>query len=121
MAVRRDLTIDGAVQILAANRFGSNTDLLIACRDLGYIGERVLDPTYGRGNWWTKWRPADLTCHDIASDGVDFRDLPHDAGSFDTVAFDPPYIPQGGRTTSTEQGFLERYGLLTVPKTSCAS
>jgi hypothetical protein len=109
--------------ILAAQKWTTNADLICSARDLGYIGDRVLDPTYGRGNWWKKWQPNELVAHDLILDGVDFRDLP-DEGLFDTVAFDPPYIPQGGRDTSTlsEAGasghFLDRYGLRTVPSTN---
>jgi hypothetical protein len=73
--------------------------------------------TYGKGNFWTDYRPANLTTHDIAIDGVDFRNLPHDSGSFDVVVFDPPYITQGGRDTSTIPDFLDAYGLVEVPKT----
>jgi hypothetical protein len=79
--------------------------------------DRVLDVTYGRGLFWTDYRPTDLTTHDIAIDGVDFRDLPHEDESFDVVVFDPPYIAQGGRETSQLPDFMDRYGLVDVPKT----
>ena len=78
----------------------------------------VLDVTYGRGNFWTVYRPANLTTHDIAIDGVDFRSLPEPDGAVDVVVFDPPYIAQGGRETSTLPGFLDAYGLHDVPKTA---
>ena len=102
--------------ILAATNWASNAELIIDAHRLGYIGDRVLDPTYGRGNWWKLWQPVELVTHDIRIDGVDFRDLPDD-GLFDTIAFDPPYVPQGGRATSTTQEFLDRYGLVEVPST----
>lgn len=111
--------------IVAAQRWANNAALIEDARDLGYISGRVLDPTYGRGSWWKNWRPDNLTTHDLALDGVDFRALPSD-GLFDTITFDPPYIPQGGRETSTlgEAGasghFLDRYGLRTVPTTNGA-
>jgi hypothetical protein len=118
--------------ILAAQTWRSNAELIETARDLGYIGARVLDPTYGRGTWWKNWRPDELVAHDIKLDGVDFRHLPDD-GLFDTAVFDPPYIPQGGRETSTlapvspehhdefgrrRPDFLHRYGLLEVPSTN---
>lgn len=79
--------------------------------------DRVVDITYGRGKFWTDYRPTDLTIHDIALDGVDFRKLPYEAGAFDVVVFDPPYIAQGGRDTSTLPDFMDRYGLADAPKT----
>lgn len=116
--------------ILAAHQWRNNSALIDDARALGYIGSRVLDPTYGRGNWWKKWQPDELVKHDLKLDGVDFRDLP-DEGLFDTVAFDPPYIPQGGRDTSTlgapchhddfkrtKSNFLDSYGLRHGPKTT---
>lgn len=90
----------------------------------------VVDVTYGRGLFWTRHRPARLVAHDLALDGVDFRQLPEADASVDVVVFDPPYIPQGGRDTSTirqqsgitnggtrSAGFLERYGLIDGPRT----
>ncbi len=73
--------------------------------------DEVLDTTYGRGNFWTHYRPADLTCHDLAIDGVDFRALPEDDESCDVVVFDPPYIVRGGVASSTRPEFFERFGL----------
>lgn len=93
----------------------------------------VVDVTYGRGNFWTRYRPGRLVAHDLVLDGVDFRQLPEADASVDVVVFDPPYIPQGGRETSTLRsrgahqpgdgnvrargGFLERYGLVDGPRT----
>lgn len=87
----------------------------------------VLDATYGNGMFWTHYRPERLIMHDISLDGVDFRQLPEADASIDVVIFDPPYIPQGGRETSTIRdgarmtaggngGFLQRYGLVDGPK-----
>lgn len=73
----------------------------------------VVDVTYGRGNFWTHYRPGRLVAHDLILDGVDFRQL--DA-TVDVVVFDPPYIPQGGRDTSTCPQFIDRYGLREAPK-----
>lgn len=79
----------------------------------------VVDVTYGKGNFWTVFRPANFIAHDLyVGDGVDFRNLPEGDSSVDVVVLDPPYIPQGGRTTSTTQDFLDRYGLHEVPKTA---
>jgi hypothetical protein len=82
----------------------------------------VVDMTYGRGLFWTKYRPARLVGHDLITDGVDFRQLPEADGTVDVAVFDPPYISPGGRTTSTLDGrggdagdFNERYGLTDTP------
>lgn len=79
--------------------------------------DEVLDVTYGKGNFWTDYQPRFLTGHDLIFDGVDFRHLPEADGTIDVVVFDPPYIAQGGRETSTVPDFLDRYGLVEVPKT----
>jgi hypothetical protein len=94
---------------------GSNADLIAATAAL-YIDGTVLDVTYGRGGWWRRYRPADLTCHDLYTlDGVDFRALPEPDRSVDTVCFDPPYVPQGGTSsTAGSAEFRDRYGLTAV-------
>jgi hypothetical protein len=76
----------------------------------------VLDVTYGRGRFWTEFKPTNLITHDIALDGVDFRALPEPDESVDVVVFDPPYVSIGGRTTSTIEDFNARYGLTDAPK-----
>lgn len=74
--------------------------------------DTVLDITYGRGLFWTEYRPARLIAHDLYHlDGVDFRSLPEGDASVDVVVFDPPYLARGGVATSTVPGFLTRYGL----------
>jgi hypothetical protein len=82
----------------------------------------VMDVTYGRGMFWTDYQPARMVKHDLALDGVDFRSLPEADESVDVVVFDPPYIVQGGRETSTlarkGSDFLERYGLYDGPRTT---
>ena len=102
---------------------------VIECRENGPLiaavgvlwikpSDLVMDVTYGQGNFWTVLRPERFIAHDLAVDGVDFRQLPEADGSVDVIVFDPPYIPQGGRETSTTPDFLNRYGLVTVPKTT---
>lgn len=79
-----------------ASMTGDNADLIVACHELGYINDDdwVLDPTYGQGRWWRKYRPAHLVASDITT-GTDFRKLPHPNATFDVVAFDPPYKLNG--------------------------
>lgn len=90
---------------------GNNAQLIASVAEL-YLTGSVLDVTYGGGKWWDRYRPDDFTFHDIAIDNVDFRDLPHDDGSFDTVCFDPPYVTSG--TLGLDPGprtFRERFGI----------
>lgn len=78
----------------------------------------VMDVTYGRGKWWTKYRPPFFIAHDLHTlDRVDFRHLPEADDSVDVIAFDPPYIPPGGRETSTVKGMHAAYGMGTMPAT----
>ncbi len=100
--------------ILAANNWRTNADLILDCVELGYLkyDDVVLDPTHGRGLWWSKWEPSVLF---ISKE--DFRDLPYDTNTFDAAVFDPPYVSTGGRKTSTLPDFNSRYGLTEAPKT----
>lgn len=102
--------------VLAATAWTTNADLIEACVQLGYLHpiDRVLDPTHGRGLWWTKWRPENLTASDLRT-GVDFRHLPHENGTFDAVAYDPPYVCVGGRKTTGLADLHDRYGLTNAP------
>jgi hypothetical protein len=113
--------------ILAAHPWRTNGDLIADVHHLGYLndGDRVLDSTYGKGNWWKQYRPTGLITNDLNPEAdththEDFRCLGWADGWFDAAVFDPPYIAQGGRKTSTTQDFLTRYGLHDVPKTTGA-
>ena len=93
---------------------GTNADLIAAVAPI-YLTGSVLDTTYGKGRWWDRYQPDPFTFHDLELDGVDFTALPYEANSFDTVCFDPPYVPAGGTRTSgatkDEQTFRDAYGL----------
>jgi hypothetical protein len=104
--------------VLGAFNWKSNAELIEDAARLGYIQptDMVLDPTYHRGIWWKKFRPANLIHHNWKQDGVDFRDLPYADGFFNVVAFDPPYVSTGGRDTSTIDDFNARYGLHDTPR-----
>ena len=113
-----DLQVDKPVGGIIGSVFtGSNADLMAAVSPL-YLTGSVMDCTYGEGKWWTRYRPADLICHDLDTtkgDGVSFLALPEADDSVDTVTFDPPYIPAGGKRTSgqteAEANFRNRFGL----------
>lgn len=92
---------------------GTNAELMRAVAPY-YLTGLVCDTTYGTGGWWTKLRPEKLVAHDLdpeKGDGVDFTALPEPDDTYDTVVFDPPYIPQGGYETSTARTFADRFGL----------
>ena len=100
-------------KIVGSVQTGTNADLIAKVAPL-YLTGSVLDVTYGEGKWWDRYRPDDFTFHDLHKvDGVDFRNLPHDDGSFDAVCFDPPYVISGGRSTGRMAGsdFQDRYGI----------
>lgn len=91
-----------AAPILAATAWPTNADMIVDVARLGYLHGRVLDATYGRGRWWTKYRPDELVAHDIRLDGIDFRQLPHADGTFNAVCFDPPYKLNGTPTDDVD-------------------
>lgn len=99
---------------LAATRWPSNAELIATATELLDVDldtATVADLTYGRGHWWNKVRPRNLVAHDLAIDGVDFRDTGHPDAAFDLVAFDPPYLPQGGTAHNGAAEYRDRYGL----------
>lgn len=102
--------------IHAATAWKSNAHMIEDVAQLGYLNGTVLDPTWGRGNWWTRWRPDALIGTDLKQ-GIDFRSLPYSDDSFDAVAFDPPYVCIGGRKTSGIEAMYDAYGLTEAPQT----
>lgn len=93
--------------------FGDNAQLLKAVAPL-YLTGSVLDVTYGQGAWWRRFHPQAFAGHDLAADGIDFRDLPYEDASWDAVCFDPPYVPRQGPKEAKrhrERLYRARYGL----------
>lgn len=105
--------------VLRATFWKSNAELIEDCVRLGYLKPewKTLDPTYGKGIWWKNWKPKRLVKHDLELDGVDFRNLPHRANTFDAITYDPPYVSAGGRATTTIREFYAAYGLHGAPTT----
>lgn len=99
-------------EVLAVNDWPTNGDLIADVSKL-YLSkeDRILDATYGRGRWWTKWQPDKLYTNDLYTEAefsYDFRDMPFHDGEFDVVAFDPPYKLNG---TPTLGDFDDAYGV----------
>ena len=105
--------------ILAAGNWPTNAHLIEDVAALHFLDtDTVLDVTYGRGKWWTRYHPKHLLAHDLYTlDGVDFRDLPEADNAVDIIAFDPPYVAMGGRTTSKLPDMTDRYGMIDAPRT----
>lgn len=106
--------------IRAFHAWKNNAELIHDVHRLGYIREddTVLDVTYGKGKWWTEFKPKKLLKHDLYKlDGVDFRDLPEEDNSVDVVAFDPAYVSTGGRATTTIPEMYDAYGMVEAAST----
>ena len=90
----------------------TNADLLADVATLGYLPDPVLDATYGRGAFWTKYRPTQLTTNDLRAPADHAWDWttpapPEWAGKFGAVVFDPPYKLNGTPTDSDRYGVDE--------------
>lgn len=104
--VTKNVTLSGSIPSVIR---GSNGDLIAAAARLGYLGDpgtEVLDLTYGRGLFWTRYRPDGLRY-----DGGDFTARAEFDGSVPVVVYDPPYISTGNRETSTVDDLYDRFGL----------
>jgi len=85
---------------MAAGGWATNAELINDVSRLGWIGDEVLDLSYGLGKFWSDWQPTFLTRNDLDPDKGDFS---HDArmippewlARFDTTVWDPPYRMSG--------------------------
>ena len=127
--------------IYSTTAWQTNAQMIADVHRLGYLKDedKVLDPTFGLGAWWRVWRPEQLVVqnwHDegpmsayaatlIADEpipeawdaGWDFRHMWYRDQCFDAVAFDPPYVSVGGRSTSGINGMHAAYGMDGAPLT----
>jgi hypothetical protein len=88
----------------------TNAEMIADVAKLGYLDGRVLDPTWGEGNFWTVFKPKRFVRHDLHTlDGVDVRDLIffHRRNSFDSIVIDLPYAFRGRATPA----FDDKYGV----------
>lgn len=108
--------------ILRATAWSTNGDMIADMHKLGYLEDMLtLDATYGKGNWWTKWRPTLLETNDISPDidtdySFDFRSPPHGMW-WSQICYDPPYVRLGSTDNSRVKDFSLSYGL-TIGKQS---
>ena len=115
--------LDPRPPVLACHDWPTNGDLIADVARLGYLDGLVLDPTFGRGKWWTRWEPDALVATDLDPRGqggvvaADFRRLPFADSTFDAAAFDPPYVSVGGRKTTGLPDYHDRYGIDDAPTT----
>lgn len=104
--------------VMAAFAWPDNAHMINAVLDMldVPVDAKILDPTYGSGNWWPADIGRDVTTGDILT-GQDFTDMDYEDDTFDVVTFDPPYVCIGGRDTSTVKDFNNTYGLMAAPRT----
>lgn len=102
--------------VLAASPWKTNAEIILDLAELGYLKttDLILDPTFGKGNWWTQWRSVDLIANNRQ---WDFRACPWPDEMFDVVAYDPPYVAKGGRETSGIRDMDDAYGQYDCPAT----
>lgn len=108
--------------ILAADYYVNNARLFEAAAKLWIKPDDVVvDPTFGKGSFYKRFRPVNLIATDLDPEkcpdspyGIDFRELPMDSGMADVVVFDPAYVVPGGRETSTIGEMNEAYGMGTT-------
>lgn len=106
---------DTVAPVLAFGDWPTNAEMIEDCARLGYLRSdwKTLDPTYGLGTFWKRWRPTDLVMCDLMEAkspigySVDFTALPFADRSFDCVVFDPPYKLNG----TPDEAVDARYGV----------
>lgn len=90
--------------VMAIGDWKNNAELLVACRDLGYLDDEhdVWDATVEAGKFWRLWRPARLVATDLnpeftdpALGPIDVTATPWADRQWHHVVFDPPYKLNG--------------------------
>lgn len=118
--------------VYSAAKYRDNSELIDACRRLGYISDSALtlDPTYGLGNFYNVYRPRWLVtgdAHTRADMKLDFTRLPFRSATFGTVIFDPPYKLNGTPSYAdrpygvhTYTRWQDRIALMRLGQNECA-
>jgi len=104
--------------VMAISEAKNNAQLIAECAQLGYLQKdwEIIDATYGKGRFWTEWRPSSLTTNDLdastsATYNYDFTDMIFPDHCFDAVVFDPPYKLNGTSTSKGPASGDESYGI----------
>lgn len=105
--------------VMAISAAKNNAELIVECAQLGYLHRDwlILDPTYGKGRFWTELKPKHLIGSDLKMElslvgtSVDFTDLPWADEHFDAVVFDPPYKLSGTPTGEGPASGDKSYGI----------
>jgi hypothetical protein len=97
---------------LALSVAGSQTQILSWIMHLHNGGVPFeLDATYSKGNFY-RHLPEPLYKYDLIPQGedvveADARSLPHDAGSINSVVFDPPFVMKNVQRENARMGIIE--------------
>ena len=97
--------------VMAIGEWKNNAEMIAAVATLGYLNGRVLDCTYGKGNFWTVFQPEELVGCDInpakspIGYPVDFTTMAFANGVFDSVVIDPPYKLNGSPTGRSDHAY----------------
>lgn len=91
---------------------GSNAHLMEQAAKLWICpNDVVMDVTWGKGVFWRKLHELPTIKHDLGTDGVDCRTLPHADESIDVLVLDPPYRPSHGSVLPESNDLRESYKL----------
>jgi|CZKZ01.1.fsa_nt_gi hypothetical protein len=109
-----DMPVFPAEYPITTASVGNNSELFSDILNL-YVppGAKILDATYGLGNFWKKANRTEFTVitNDLHTAGADhkrdFRKLPFADASFGAFVFDPPYSHSG---TSMKESLSIPYG-----------
>lgn len=97
--------------VKAYGNWRNNAEMIADVAKLGYLDGRVMDLTYGEGNFWTVFHPPrrKFVAHDLYTlDGVDATEpLPHRKLSFNAIVIDFPYAFRG----RASKDFDGKYGV----------
>ena len=103
----------------AIGDYKNNADLMVACRELGYLSDDMLiwDPTYGLGRFWTQWKPELLMWTDLDASKSPYNNKSTDllevwwGCRFDAIVLDPPYKLNGTPSQGGPASSDESYGV----------
>jgi hypothetical protein len=93
---------------------GNNKDLFGVLYPLYLRGKKVLDVTYGKGNFWSDAlllasMPSEARSFEI--NGHDYRAMPDADQVWDVVIYDPPYTVTGTKALTKLPEYQRAYGL----------